>query len=58
MIKDLTKITQEDIEESAKEAAETPIIALQDNAEVYADALCALHMKVDNLRNQTIVKRV
>lgn len=44
MIKDLTKMTKEDIERSAKEAVETPIIALQDDAEVYSDALCALHM--------------
>lgn len=44
MIKNLTKMTKEDIKKSAKEAVETPIIALQDDAEVYADALNALHM--------------
>lgn len=44
MIKDLTKMTKEDIKKSAKEAVETPIIALQDDAEVYSDVLCALHM--------------
>lgn len=38
-------MTKEDIEKSAKEAVETPIIALQDDAELYSDALCALHMR-------------
>lgn len=49
MIKDLTKITKEDIETSAKEVVEIPIIALQDNVEVYADALYALHKGKDVL---------
>lgn len=43
MIKDLTKMTEEDIKKSAKEAVETPIIALRDDAEVYSDAVYALH---------------
>lgn len=44
MIKDLTQMTKEDIEKSAKEAVETPIIALQEGVDVCADALYALHM--------------
>lgn len=43
MLKNLLKVTPEEIEKSAEEATFGTIIAMESHMEVYADKLSALH---------------